>query len=72
MKNIKYTSDGKCSVFCGKTEIARSYIGTNGYEVKVLQGMNRAEIIKKILQDCPDFAASNGIDENYYPYLFSK
>ena len=68
----QYTTDGKYSVYSGKKEIARSYIGNNGYEVRILQGMNRTETIKKICEDCPAFAAANEITPNYYPYLFSK
>lgn len=68
----KYTSDGECSVFCGTIEIARSYFGAHGYQVRILQGMPRSETIKKICEDCPEFAKANGIDENYYPKLFSR
>lgn len=73
-KEIKYHADksNKYSVFCGKIEIARTYLGSNGYEVKILQGMPRDATIKKICTDCPEFAQNNGINENYYPYLFSK
>jgi len=70
VKEFKYTSDGRFSVFAGKIEVARSYIGTNGYEVRVKQGMNRSATIKKVCEDCPEFAKANGITENYYPYLF--
>jgi hypothetical protein len=71
-RDIKYHADksNKYSVFCGNTEIARSYVGSKGYEVRILQGMPRDETIKKICTDCPEFAKNNGIDENYYPYLF--
>lgn len=68
----KYTTDGKYSVFAGKTEIARSYVGEDGYAVKILQGMNRTDTIKKICEDCPDFAKANDITTAYHPYLFSK
>ena len=69
MKN-DYTSDGHNSVFCGKIEIARAYIGENGFEVRVLQGTPRSEVIKKVCEECPEFAKNNHIDENYYPRLF--
>ena len=72
MKEFKYTSDGLCSVFAGKIEIARSYVGVNGNSVRVLQGMDRSNTIKKICQDCPDFASANNINETYYPLLFSN
>jgi len=68
---MKYTSDGKCEVKAGEKVIAKSYIGNNGYEVRILQGMNREATINKICIDCPDFATSNGITEAYYPKLFS-
>lgn len=68
---MKYTSDGKHEVKAGKNVIAKSYVGNDGYEVKILQGMPREETIKKICTDCPDFATANGITENYYPKLFS-
>jgi len=71
-KEIKYTSDGKYTVMCGKIVIARSYVGDDGYEVRILQGMPRMETIEKIFKDCPDFAASNDMDINKIPKLFSK
>lgn len=74
-KKFVYTSDGKYEVLAGKIVIARSYLNCNGeerrYEVKILQGMDRDATIKKICEDCPDFAKHNEITENYYPYLFS-
>lgn len=72
---MTYTTDGKYNVYADKLLIARSYIATSAHrncEVKILQGMNRTETIKKICEDCPDFAKENEIDENYYPYLFSR
>ena len=58
----KYTTNGT-SVFCGKREIARSYIScsTGKYYVCILQGMPRMETADKILQDCPDFARENNL-----------
>jgi hypothetical protein len=69
---MKYTSDGKCSVFAKKIEIARSYLGINGYEVRILQGMDRTKTIDKILEDCPKFCKENNIEKGYYPKLFTK
>ncbi len=70
--DFKYTSDGKYEVLADDIVIARSYLNHDGsYMVKILQGMDRTKTIKKICEDCPDFAANNEIDENYYPYLFS-
>lgn len=66
-----YTSDGKCEVKCKNTVIAKSYIGDDGYSVRILQGMDRSATIKAICEDCPEFAKANGITEKYYPYLFS-
>ena len=71
-ENVTYTTDGKCSVFCGKIEIARAYVGEKGYAVSILQGMSREQTIKKIVKDCPEFAKANEIDENYHPALFKK
>jgi hypothetical protein len=68
---MKYTTDGKYQVKAGKTVIAKSFVGNIGYEVRILQGMNRGETIKKICADCPDFATNNNITESYYPKLFS-
>ena len=69
-KEITYTSDGKCSVFCGKTEIARSYVSEDGYEVRILQGMDRMKTWDKIFEDCPEFAKNNDMDINKVPKLF--
>ena len=69
VKKEKYISDGKYSVYCGKVEVARSYVG--GF-VKILQGMPRMETIAKVVKDCPDFAAYNNIHSNSYPNLFSS
>ena len=69
---MKYKSDGFCSVFAGQTEIARSYLGIKGYEVRILQGMDRTKTINKILEDCPEFCKENNIKKGYYPKLFSK
>lgn len=77
-KEIKYTSDGKYSVYCGKKEIARSYIGDDtmfskgGYEVRILQGMPREETRDKIIRDCPDFAKANDMNPNIVLKLFCK
>lgn len=77
-KEIKYTSDGKYSVFCGKVEIARAYIGDDtmfskgGYEVRILQGMPREETWEKIFRDCPEFAKENDMRKNIVPKLFGS
>ncbi len=70
-KEKKYTSDGRCCVYSGKTVVAKSYVGDDGYEVRVLQGMPRMETWKKIFEDCPDFAKANDMDINKVPKLFS-
>ena len=71
-KEVKYHTDptGHCEVYSGKTVIARAYIGFDGYSVRVLQGMDREAIMKKIREDCPEFLIANNIPENYYPLLF--
>jgi hypothetical protein len=75
MTEQKYTTDGKYSVFAGKIEIAKSIMASDSsdrrYEVLILQGMPREETIKRICEECPEFAKENDIDEKYYPYLFS-
>lgn len=68
----KFTSDGKCSVYSGKTEIARSFLGKSGYEVRILQGMPRMKTFEKIFDDCPEFAIANNMDINKTPLLFSN
>lgn len=60
MKN-KLTTDGKYSVFIGKREVARSYVGNNGYEIRVLQGMDRMEVVDRIFNEVPEFAQANNI-----------
>lgn len=69
-KETTYTTDGKCSVYCGKNEIARSYLGRDGYSVHIRQGMPRDETAAKIIRDCPDFAKANNLTENTCVYLF--
>lgn len=69
---MTYTTDGKYSVFAGKIEVARSYVGNDGYEVRIRQGMLRMETIEKIFADCPEFAAKNEMNINKVPKLFSK
>ena len=71
-KEVKYHTDetGHNTVYSGKTVIARAYVGQDGYEVKVLQGMDREATMKKIREDCPEFLEENNIPDNYYPKLF--
>ena len=72
-KKIKYTTDGSCEVYCGKTLIAQAYVGNRigEYEVRILQGMPRMETWKKIFEDCPEFAKANNMDINKVPKLFA-
>ena len=72
MKTTKYKSDGKYQVTCGKTIIAKSFIGNDGYEVRILQGMPRNETWDKIFTDCPEFAQNNNMNRDIVPKLFSK
>jgi hypothetical protein len=69
---VKYHTDpiGHCEVLCGKKVIARAYCGQNGYEVRILQGMDREATMQKIREDCPEFLIANDIPDNYYPMLF--
>jgi hypothetical protein len=71
-KEIKYHTDesGHCEVLSGKKVIARAYCGQDGYEVKVLQGMDREATMQKIREDCPEFLEANKIPDSYYPLLF--
>jgi hypothetical protein len=69
---MKYTHTNNCEVFAGNKVIARAYLGSNGYEVRILQGMPRQETVNKILTDCPAFAEANNLTSNYIPKLFSK
>lgn len=60
------------SVWYGKREIARRYVDPGKPDqLRVLQGVPRSEVIKKICRDLPDLCKELGITENYYPYLFS-
>jgi len=67
---IKYTSDGKYTVKSGKTIIAKSYLGQNGYEVRILQGMDRNKTQAKIFADCPEFSRNNNMNPNIRLNLF--
>lgn len=71
-KEIKYHTDptGHCEVLCGKKVVARAFVGGRGYEVRILQGMDRMATMKKIREDCPDFLTANKIPDSYYPLLF--
>lgn len=69
---MTYTTDGKCNVYAGKLIVARSYIGNTGYEVRLLQGMPKAETVEKIIRDCPDFARSNGLTIGTNVKLFKR
>ena len=78
-KEIKYHTDptGHCEVLCKNTVIARAYIarayvgGCYGYEVRILQGMDRETTMQKIREDCPEFLTANNIPDGYSPMLFS-
>ena len=73
-KEIKYHTDptGHCEVLCKNTVIARAYVGgDHGYEVRILQGMDRITTMQKIREECPEFLTANKIPEHYYPFLFS-
>lgn len=66
IKYDRYTTDGKNSVYAGKTEIARAYVDG---EVRVLQEVPREKVWEKIITDCPDFAKYNNMDPNYRPKI---
>lgn len=67
----RYKTDGKSEVTCGKFIVARSYVGNDGYEVRIRQGLNREATMEKIKVDCPQFLTANNIPANYSPKLFS-
>lgn len=67
----RYTTDG-FSVYAGDREIARAYVGPSGYSVAILQGMDRDQTVRKIVEDCPEFASANNLTINTIPKLFSK
>lgn len=71
LSNVKYTTDGKYEVHSGKKVIAQSYVGQSGYEIKVLQGMDRMKTLAKIAEDCPEFLSNNEWDRDRVPMLFS-
>ncbi len=52
--------------------MARSYVGNDGYEVRVAQGYDRLEIMAKIKQDCPEFLIANNVPDNYWPKVFAQ
>lgn len=72
MATTKYTTDGKYEIKCGKLVVAKSYVGENGYEVRILQGLPRMETVERIFNEVPEFAAANNMDINKVPRLFSK
>ena len=67
-----YKTDGICEVKAGNKVIAKSFVGSNGYEVRILQGMPKVETMEKIKRDCPEFLIENGVPENYYPKTFKN
>lgn len=71
----KYEIKGH-SIYCGTTEIARSYVGSawnddKPYHVRILQGMPRMETQAKIIELFSEWAAENCMDNNTVPKLFS-
>ena len=59
-------------VYIGTTCVAEMYIKLDGNrQLRILQGMPREETLNKLLADCPEFCAFNGITQSTYPRLFS-
>jgi len=56
---MTYTAT-KYSIFAGNNELV------------ILQGINREETVKKIIEDCPEFSLEFGLTENYRPKLRSN
>lgn len=67
-----YSTDGKCWVKRGGTVIAQSYVGNDGYEVRILQGLPRMETLEAIEKHCPEFLKANNWPPTKYPYLFGR
>jgi len=72
MKEAKYEALGNYAVLCEGRIIAKSVLGDDGYEVRILQGMDRDETTDKILKECPEFARENNLSQNKHVYLFSQ
>ena len=68
---MRYTHD-QHNVYAGKTVIGRLYVGYNGTELRILQGMPREATITKLWEDCPEFCKDNGISITYIPKLFCE
>jgi len=69
---MKYESD-KYLVKCNNKVIAQLYVGgtlKDNNELRIKQGMPRAETIEKIIEDCPEFSQKYGLTKEYYPKLF--
>lgn len=75
MKKVKdkdaYIAKDNNEVFCRKQVIARIYLKPDATkELRILQGMPRDATVTKLLSDCPEFCAHNGITSGTYPLLF--
>ena len=69
---MKLTNINNCHVLNGKTIVAISYLGEEGYTMKTLQGMDRDAITARIITECPEFAEANNVKQNIRYGVFSS
>lgn len=68
---MKLKNVNNCHVLSGKTVVAISYLGEDGYTIKTLQGMDRDAIVNRIILECPEFAEANNVNTNKRYGVFS-
>lgn len=68
---VKYRQNGS-QIYCGKTCVAKIMFKSGDTELRILQGMSRAETVEKIKSDVPTFLKEFGIPDNHYPKLFTQ
>lgn len=68
---MKYTTDGN-TVFAGKKAIATMLVGNFSMELAVMQGVPRMEVVNRIVDELPEFAAKEGITKDVVPQLISE
>jgi len=67
-----YKAVGNTHIMSGKDVIAISFLGHNGYYVRILQGMDRTATTERLVNECPEFCRANNLTANIRPDLFSK
>jgi hypothetical protein len=68
---MTYTTDGN-TVFIGKRAIATMMVGNFSMELAVMQGVPRMEVVNRIVDELPEFAAKEGITKDTVPSLISE